>query len=118
MTREEAIKNLEALLLKANITDVYGDMEDMTPYEDTVNMAIQALKQGPKQSISCDASDCIYCIYDPEAYDWKCERVHINIDVDCMCGNWEEDIEDEELLDGDLEDQFEKILDSIDAGKR
>ena len=44
MTREEAIRNLEELLIKADITDVYGDMEDMTPYEDAVNMAIQALQ--------------------------------------------------------------------------
>lgn len=52
MTKEEAIKNLEALLLRADITDVYGDMEDMTPYEDAVNMAIQALKEPSGDAVS------------------------------------------------------------------
>lgn len=105
MTREEAIKVL-------NMVEAHGSLVIQAK-----EMAIKALEQGPKQSISCDASDCIYCIYDPDVDDWKCERVHINIDVDCICGNWEEDIEDEEL-DGDLEDQFEKILEDIDAGRR
>ena len=45
MTKEEeAIKNLEALLLRADSTDAYGDMEDMTPYEEAVEMGIQALE--------------------------------------------------------------------------
>ena len=106
MTREEAIEIL-------NMVEAHGSLVIQAK-----EMAIKALEQGPKQSISCDASDCISCIYDPEADDWKCERVHITIDVDCICGNWEEDIEDEDLLDGDLEDQFEKILEDIDAGRR
>lgn len=54
MTKEEAIRNLEALLIRAYITDVYGDMEDMTPYEDAVNMAIQALQKPKTVYISFD----------------------------------------------------------------
>lgn len=45
MTRREAIKLLNELYIRADITDEYGDMEDMQPYEDAVDMAIQALEQ-------------------------------------------------------------------------
>lgn len=48
MTREEAIKWLNKLYARADITDEYGDMEDMQPYEEAVNMAIKALEQKPK----------------------------------------------------------------------
>ena len=45
MTREEAKKWLNKLYARADITDEYGDMEDMQPYEEAVNMAIKALEQ-------------------------------------------------------------------------
>lgn len=45
MTRKEAIKWLNNLYIRADITDEYGDMEDMHPYEEAVNIAIAALEQ-------------------------------------------------------------------------
>jgi hypothetical protein len=47
MSKEEAIKLLNMLYVRADITDEYGDMEDMTPYEEAINMAIKALEQEP-----------------------------------------------------------------------
>ena len=44
MTREEAQNWLHKLYTRADITDEYGDMEDMQPYEEAINMAISALK--------------------------------------------------------------------------
>ena len=48
MTREEAINWLNKLYIRTDITDDYGYMVDMQPYEEAVNMAIKALKQEPK----------------------------------------------------------------------
>lgn len=48
MTRKEAKNWLNNLYVRADITDEYGDMEDMHPYEEAVNMAIKALEQEPK----------------------------------------------------------------------
>lgn len=45
MTGEEAKNWLNKLYARADITDEYGDMKDMQPYEEAVNMAIQALEQ-------------------------------------------------------------------------
>ena len=45
MTREEAKNWLTKLYAKADITDEYGDVEDMQPYEEAVDMAIEALEQ-------------------------------------------------------------------------
>ena len=45
MTREEAKKWLNKLYARADITDEYGDMEDTQPYEEAVDMAIEALEQ-------------------------------------------------------------------------
>lgn len=48
MTRKEAKNWLHKLYLAgADITEEYGDMEDMTPYEEAVNMAIKALSVEP-----------------------------------------------------------------------
>lgn len=47
MTREEAIKWLDRLYIGADITDEYGDMENVQPYEEALNMAIKALSQEP-----------------------------------------------------------------------
>ena len=56
MTREEAKNWLNKLYARADITDEYGDMEDMQPYEEAVNMAIQALEQEPcEEAISRQA---------------------------------------------------------------
>lgn len=45
MTRQEAKNLLNELYVRADITDEYGGMEDMQPYEEAINMAIKALKQ-------------------------------------------------------------------------
>ena len=45
MKREEAKKWLNKLYARADITDEYGDMEDMQPYEEAVNLAIKTLEQ-------------------------------------------------------------------------
>lgn len=43
MTREEAIKLLEHISIAYTPTDAYGDYDDSQPYEDALNMAIEAL---------------------------------------------------------------------------
>lgn len=45
MTVEETIIWLNKLYARADITDEYGDMEDMQPYEEAVDMASKALDQ-------------------------------------------------------------------------
>lgn len=59
MTKEVAKKWINKLYARADITDEYGDIEDMQPYEEAVNMAIQALEQ------DCDKCEvgnpCLYC---------------------------------------------------------
>jgi hypothetical protein len=50
MDNREAIQLLDELLLRGNFTDQYGDMEDSSPYEETVEIARQAIeKQIPKK---------------------------------------------------------------------
>ena len=44
MTRKEAIKWLNKLYARADITDEYGDIEDMQPYEEAINIAINSLE--------------------------------------------------------------------------
>lgn len=43
MTKEEAIEYLHRLYMKAEITDAYGDMDDTEPYEEAIDMAVEAL---------------------------------------------------------------------------
>lgn len=45
MTNEEAKNWLNKLYARADITDAYGDMEDMQPYSEAVDIAIEALEQ-------------------------------------------------------------------------
>lgn len=45
MTKEEAKNWLKKLYMRTDITDEYGDMEDMQPYEEAVNMAIKSLQE-------------------------------------------------------------------------
>ena len=52
MTREEAKSWLRKLYARADITDEYGDMEDMQPYEEAINMAITALSENKGDLIS------------------------------------------------------------------
>lgn len=58
MTHEEAIANLNSLLMRADLTDEYGEMEDMTPYEEAVEMAIEALKERKTDTCTNDGKDC------------------------------------------------------------
>lgn len=44
MTREEAIKLLEHISIAYTPTDAYGDYDDPQPYEDALDMAIEALQ--------------------------------------------------------------------------
>lgn len=38
-------------------------------------------------TVECDATDCKYC-----SDDCECTREHLCVDVDCICGCWEEKI--------------------------
>lgn len=44
MTNEEAIKYLNDLYVKVDLTDEYGDCIDTTPYDEALNLAIKALE--------------------------------------------------------------------------
>lgn len=75
MTRKEAIKWLNKLYARADITDEYGDMEDMQPYEEAINIAINSLEIDERyeleyeQTVICPSYgiDCKDC----PAYDQK-----------------------------------------------
>jgi hypothetical protein len=41
--------------------------------------------------ITCDADDCKYC-----SKDFICTRKTLSVDVDCICGCWEENIQEED----------------------
>lgn len=58
MTREEAKNWLHKLYARADITDEYGDMEDMQPYEEAINMAISALSENKGEWIAQDIHNC------------------------------------------------------------
>lgn len=45
MNNRDAIQLLDKLLLRGNFTDVYGDMEDSSPYEEAVEIAKQAIEK-------------------------------------------------------------------------
>lgn len=61
MTKEEAKHWLNKLYARSDITDEYGDMEDMQPYEEAVNMAIKALEQEPiLDKIRAEIVDTLY----------------------------------------------------------
>ena len=78
MTREEAKKWLNKLYARADITDEYGDMEDMQPYEEAVDMAIEALEQEPRKGQWLRMSD----LSEQKDDRYKCSRcgnvVHYN----------------------------------------
>lgn len=57
MTRKEAIKWLNKLYARADITDEYGDMEDMQPYEEAINIAINALKVDEMYNLEYENAD-------------------------------------------------------------
>lgn len=55
MNYQEAIELLNELLSKGNFTDQYGDMDDSSPYEEAINIAVKAIeKQIPKKAKNND----------------------------------------------------------------
>lgn len=66
MTNEEAKNWLNKLYIGADITDEYGDMVDMQPYSEAVDMAIEALEKtrwipvSDKYEHHIDHTDCIW----------------------------------------------------------
>ena len=71
MTREEAKNWLHKLYARADITDEYGDMEDMQPYEEAINMAISALS-AEGDMISRQAVDDV--IAEIKSWYWQADR--------------------------------------------
>lgn len=64
MTREEAVQYLQKIYLMADITDEYGDMDDTTPYETAVDMAIEALEEPETGKwIGGELGECSVCGY-------------------------------------------------------
>ena len=45
MDNKEAIKYLNDLYVKADLTDEYGDCIDTTPYDEAIELAIKALEE-------------------------------------------------------------------------
>lgn len=70
MTREEAIRLLNKLYLKADFTDTYGDMEDTESYEEAIKMANKALKQEPKIGYW----EYVQYDYNPNIGNWHCSE--------------------------------------------
>ena len=105
MTGEEAKKWLNKLLARADITDEYGDMEDMQPYEEAVNMAIKDIEtveefekaqiitggrlNGRTYAYKCGLEDGIRKALErePKTGHWIFKQRHKNVDVCCsVCG--------------------------------
>lgn len=62
MTREEAIKLLEHISIAYTPTDAYGDYDDPQPYEDALNMAIEAMQNETVHDRLIDADALMeYC---------------------------------------------------------
>lgn len=53
MTRKEAIKLIEHISIAFVPTDQYGDYDDPQPYEEALDMAIQALENKPTPCEKC-----------------------------------------------------------------
>ena len=59
MTREEAIKLIEHISITFVPTDQYGDYDDPQPYEEALDMAIEALQNLSKPNNGLQGSDLI-----------------------------------------------------------
>lgn len=57
MTRKEAIKLLNKLYARADITDEYGDIEDMQPYEEAIKIAINSLEIDDRYELEYENAD-------------------------------------------------------------
>lgn len=54
MNYQEVIELLNELLLKGNFTDQYGDMDDSSPYEVAVDIAVKAIEKQIKKTVLKD----------------------------------------------------------------
>ena len=70
MTREEAIKYLQYIGMSFVPTDQYGDYDDPRPYEEALDMAIEALQTD---------TDCSTCRHNDKEWDSE--------ECDSCCGN-------------------------------
>lgn len=59
MNYQEAIELLNELLLKGNFTDQYGDMDDSSPYEEAINIAIKAIEKQIPQKLKIETLECM-----------------------------------------------------------
>ena len=73
MTREEAKIWLNKLYTRTDITDEYGDMEDMQPYEEALDMAIKALEQEPSITWVTGADGAKIAFWDVPV--WKVTKI-------------------------------------------
>lgn len=78
MTSEEAIKILNKIILTADFTDEYGDMINTEPYEEAIELAIEALENEPKKSEWIGDTDYESCQGMYERY--KCSECGYGID--------------------------------------
>lgn len=60
MTNEEAIRLLNELYIRADLTDEYGDCIDTSPYDEAIELAIKALKKCDRFNGIC--GDCKYAM--------------------------------------------------------
>lgn len=72
MTREEAIKLLEHISIAYTPTDAYGDYDDPQPYEEAIDMAIEALTEAQKHE---------------ETFEWRTDCKEYDKDNYC-CHRW------------------------------
>lgn len=96
MTREEAIKLIEYISTAFVPTDMYGDYDDPRPYEEALDMSIEALKteqigewvRKEKEINDCDGHrayywyECSVCGANPPKDTWKNEW-HSNFCPSC-----------------------------------
>lgn len=70
MTKGKAVEYLRKLYMMADITDEYGDMDDTTPYETAVDMAIEALKFQEVYDVTINAVNKYYDEHHAQILSW------------------------------------------------
>lgn len=63
MTNEEAIRLLNELYIRADLTDEYGDCIDTSPYDEAIELAIKALEKYDRFNGICDEREAGNCPY-------------------------------------------------------